>query len=397
MELPYFLTWAKQKDAHFFKMDRAHSSTFYTDDKDIIDLSSISYQAHFGFNPPPIIKAIKDQLDFLPITSPKANFKGKIEITNKLLNYMKLPNGKIFYTTGGAETIENALKMARQISGKKIVLSRAQSYHGATMGALLATGDWRNPPHLLPREEWSVRIPEPYEEKAIEKTRDIILKYGPENIAAFILETITGGNGVIIPTSEWWEGIQKLCDEFHIFLILDEVVCGFMRTGLPFGFHHYNLRPDFITCAKGISGGLIPFGALWTNPKIADYYKDTILSCGLTNYGHPLGIAALGAVLDWLEEETFIQEIKKRENQLSNFLNSIQSFSCVTKTRQMGLLAAIDLTTTISPQALLNHGLYIVTQTNRLILAPALTISEAELDLGCERLAHVLKSSGDKK
>ena len=132
---------------------------------------------------------------------------------------MNKNEGKIFYTTGGAETIENALKIARDITQKKVVLARRNSYHGATMGALTVTGDWRNPAHQLPNE-WVVRIPEPNEPNAILETKKIIEEIGGDNIAALIAETITGGNGVMIPTKEWWKEIEKMCRDNNILLIM---------------------------------------------------------------------------------------------------------------------------------------------------------------------------------
>ena len=274
---PFFFTWAKQTNPvkiefesngdHFFILKNGSS---------VFDLSSISFQASFGLSNETIKKAISKQLESFSVISPKAVFPLKTKASIKLLsllegNEVTTQKGKIFYTLSGAESVENALKMARQIKKKKIILSRQKSYHGASLGALSVTGDWRNGPHQTV-DEWTVRIPEPQEDPDLKKTEAIIQKVGPENIAAFCLETITGGNGVIIPPTSWWKGIQELCDQYKIFLILDEVICGFQRTGRYFGFHHYPfLKPQFICMAKGITGGYVPFGALWTNKEINDF------------------------------------------------------------------------------------------------------------------------------
>ncbi|MDO9181061.1 MAG: aminotransferase class III-fold pyridoxal phosphate-dependent enzyme, partial [Bacteriovorax sp.] len=304
MSLPYYISWSKQSDAATFEIESVDGATVTTTDGlRLIDMTSISYQAHFGHNHPTIIKHIKAQLDSIPMSSPKGIYPGKNQTTLDLLKYMKKENGKIFYTTSGAESVENALKIARDITKKKIVLARKNSYHGATLGALLATGDWRNPAHMTP-EGWVVRIPEPNEENALEKTRSIILETGPDKIAAIIIETITGGNGVYAGTIKWWRGLKNLCLEFDILLIMDEVVCGFGRTGKAFGYMHYDVEPDLICLAKGISGGMIPFGAVWTSPRIANHYENNLLCCGLTNYAHPLGMAAMKGVLEILHEKT---------------------------------------------------------------------------------------------
>ena len=169
MKLPYYISWSKQKDAASFEIASVDGATVTTTDGlRLIDMTSISYQAHFGHNPPVIIKHIKAQLDSIPMSSPKGIYPLKNETTNSLLRYMKKEDGKIFYTTSGAESVENALKIARDITKKKIVLSRTNSYHGATLGALSVTGDWRNPAHMTP-PGWVVRIPEPSDKKSLHK------------------------------------------------------------------------------------------------------------------------------------------------------------------------------------------------------------------------------------
>lgn len=394
MTLPYYISWSKQNDATTFPILKVDGVYIYTENnRPIIDMSSISYQAHFGHNPPVIIKKIKEQLDTIPMSSPKGDYPHKVETTEKLLSYMGKPDGKIFYTTGGAETIENALKIARDITGKKIVLARQNSYHGATLGALSVTGDWRNPAHQTPTD-WVVRIPEPNAKDALTDTRKIIISSGSEHIAAIILETITGGNGVIIPSEEWYDGIQKLCDEFKILLILDEVVCGFHRTGKPFAYQHYpRVRPDMICLAKGITGGMIPFGALWTSEKIAHHYDENILCCGLTNYAHPLGVAALAGVLEIVEDANFQMNLSIIESKFLAELEKLKSLTIVKNIRAKGLLSAVDLNKTVSWKHFFDNGIYLVAQTNRLILAPPLIINEKTIEEGMHKIFDVLKES----
>lgn len=393
MKLPYYISWSKQKDATRFEIKSVDGATITTTDGlRLIDMTSISYQAHFGHNHPTIIKHIKNQLDTIPMSSPKGIYPLKNETTTDLLQYMKKEDGKIFYTTGGAESVENALKIARDFTKKKIVLARLNSYHGATLGALTVTGDWRNPAHITPND-WVVRIPEPYEPDSLMKTREIIVKTGAHNIAAFILETITGGNGVYAGTNEWWRGIRKLCDEFNILLIMDEVVCGFERTGRPFGYLHYDVEPDLICLAKGITGGMIPFGAVWTGKKIADLYEDNILCCGLTNYAHPLGMAAMRGVLEIVHEKKFKENLLKVETIFKNELLKLKNLSVVKDFRVHGMLAAVDLSKTIDAKIFFKAGLYLISQTNRIILAPPLIISESLLTEGMNKIYQVLQEN----
>ncbi len=390
MNLPYYISWSKQKDATTFEIESANDSIITTTDgSKIIDMSSISYQAHFGHSPSKIIHKVKSQLDILPMTSPKGRFLLKDESTVRLMNYMQKPDGKIFYTTGGAETIENALKIARDFTKKKIILARKNSYHGATMGALTVTGDWRNPPHQLPND-WVIRIPEPTEENSFEKIEKIIADVGHNNIAAIILETITGGNGVIIPPKKWLKSISDLCKEKNILLIMDEVVCGFMRTGLPFGYMHFDVVPDLICLAKGITGGVIPFGALWTSKEIANYYEENVLCCGLTNYAHPLGIAAMSGVLDIVLEKEFQLKLSERINEFKNYILNLKTIKNVKDVRQIGMLAAVDLHNTIDSKVFFKEGIYLVAQTNRIIIAPPLIINQETLNLAMNKISNVL-------
>lgn len=388
---PYFFTWTKQKNAAFFSPVKAKGPSMYTDSRKIWDLSSVSFHASFGHSPEIIVKAIENQLKEMPIASAKASYPLKDQTTERLINYIAEDGGKIFYTVSGAESVENALKMVRYIKKKKIILARQVSYHGATLGALSVTGDWRNEQHLT-TSQWTVRIPEPGDDPTLAKTRAIILKTGPENIAAIILETITGANGVIIPPQSWYDGIQKICEEFDIFLILDEVICAFGRTGHSFGFKHYNLKPDIITMAKSISAGIVPFGAVWTSEKISKFYDDEILCAGLTNYATPLGLAALSGVLELVESTSFKKNLNILIQYFHQRLENLRKIDIVKDIRKIGMLANIDLTTTISWDTFIKENIYLISYEKRIVLAPCLNFDLEQFEKAMDQLEHVLKN-----
>ena len=349
----------------------------------IYDFASTSFQASFGHSQRTIQDRVHAQLDAMPIASPKAVFELKRTVTDRLLDRLAVAGGrsrgKIFYTVSGAESVENALKIARHQTGREIVLARRRSYHGATLGAMSVSGDWRSHSHVN-FSDGTVRIPEPNEDPDGAQTRQIVLEEGPSKIAAVIVESISGVNGVVVPPQTWWESVRGLCDEFGIRLIVDEVLAGFGRTGRDFGFHHFGVRPDIVAMSKAISGGYIPFGAVWVNDAIADYYDDEVLACGLTNYAHPLGLAALSGVLDWLESSERGEEKKRLEQTFTTCLEKWARHPQVSEVRSLGLLAGIDLHVPApSWQDMVDAGLSVVAKKQMLVLAPPFVSSPQRL------------------
>jgi taurine--2-oxoglutarate transaminase len=326
----------------------------------------------------------------MPIASPKSTFDLKTSVSHQLNQLINRGDGKIFYTVSGAESVENALKISRQITGREIVLARRKSYHGASLGALSVTGDWRNDPHTT-FDSGTVRIPEHDEDPELERTRQIIQTTGPDNVAAIILETISGTNGMAVPPKSWFEGIESLCQEFGIMLIIDEVLVGFRRCGVDFAFHDYGITPDMVCMSKAISGGYIPFGAVWTSPAIATHYESETLCCGLTNYGHPLGLAALQAVLDLLGDPEFDAGMKNLESIFESELRRMGQRNDVTEIRIKGLMAAIYFDHPAPNwQDGFDAGLHIFGKENYSILAPPYISSPDRLQQAIETFAGLL-------
>ena len=318
-------------------------------------------------------------------------------MSRRLLEYLDQDDGdantgKIFYSVSGSEAVENALKIARHFTGRDLVLARRKSYHGATLGAMSVSGDWRSQPHLN-FSEGTVWIPEPDDDPDASRTVEVIKQAGPQNIAAVIVETISGVNGVTIPSLEWWDGLTKLCKKFDILLICDEVLTGFGRTGPPFAFQHFDLRPDLVCMAKAITGGYVPFGALWVSETITGHYDDDVLACGLTNFGHPLGLAALDAVLDMLTDETFTANKQKLELAFAELIETYaNSHKSIVGFRRRGLLAAIDFN--IEPpswQCFVDGGLFVVLRDQMLILSPPFVSSPERLENAFASLHEVTK------
>ncbi len=377
---PYYKTWSIQSEAPYLPVAGAEGTQFIMENGEKVhDLISTSFQAGFGHSQAVILNRIRSQMEVQATAFPKADNISVKNVSKELLAYLKLDEGKIFYTVSGAEGIENALKMARQIRKAEIVLARENSYHGASLGALSVTGDWRNKAHKTVNY-WTIRIPEPTAENAIGHTRQLIEDVGSDNIAAFCLETISGANGVITGDPKWWTGIQELCDEFGILLILDEVTCGFRRTGSAFAFQKFPIHPHFVVLGKAISGGYIPFGAVWTHKKISGFYEKQMFACGLTNYAHPLGLAALEGVLDLLNAKGFIKTVEELEETFAKELKELEKLKSVKAIRVHGLLSAIDFhSTTLDWQKLFKAGIHVMASTNRIILAPPLAMSKEHL------------------
>ncbi len=376
----FYYSWTRQSDHADFSVNKAVHDEFVLDDgRRIYDFISTSFQANFGHSHRPIIHRIAQQLEMMPIASPKSTFDLKRRVSQRLIQLIGLGPGKIFYTISGSESVENALKIARQITCRPKVLARQKSYHGASLGALSVTGDWRNDPHLT-FDQGTVRIPEHDQDPELVQTRKIVQTAGPETIAAVILETISGTNGMSLPDQAWFAGIESLCREHGILLIIDEVLVGFGRCGADFAFQDYGLRPDMVCMSKAISGGYIPLGAVWTSPQISAYYDNEVLACGLTNYGHPLGLAVLDAVLDTLEDVEFRRHKLELESLFADAINSLGNQAGVREVRCRGLMAAIYFDHPApSWQTSFDAGLHLYSSANLNILAPPYVSTSARL------------------
>jgi len=392
MSRSYFISWSAQDTAPTFQYKRAQGAWIFLESGEkILDGISTSFQANLGHSNARLKEALHQQIDDFLILSPKAECELKEKVSRQLLDYLGL-EGKIFYTVSGAEAVENALKMARQVKAANKVIARQECYHGASLGALSVTGDWRTKDHLS-LSSYTLRMKDHGEDPELKSLRELLESEGHGDVAAIILETISGTNGVSIPSADWFEALQGICEEFSLFLILDEVLCGFERTGKPFAFQHYGLKPDFVTMSKGISAGYVPFGAVYVSEKISKFYDSNVLSCGLTNYAHPLGLKALEAVLQIQQTENFKRHFCELEEAFQRGIADLEKKFSVSESRQLGLLCAIEFRdfSDFNFQDFMNEGVYLYCKGNRIILAPPYVSSVPDMEFLFEAIEKTLQ------
>lgn len=391
----YFHTWTNQNNPKTIDLKKTFEWGYITKDNEkIYDLSSGSYHQSFGLQNDRLKDAIKAQLEDIAAVIPKAEFDLKDKVSKAFIERIGL-KGRIFYTLSGAESNENAMKIVRQATKREVILSCENSYHGATIGPLALSGDWRRD-GLGTQVSGHAFIPNFYNDPDLLKTQEIINDLGPNNIAAICLETITGGNGVYIPTDEYFLKLDKICKKHGIKIILDEVVCGFSRTGKDFGFQNYKIKPDLISFAKAISGGYFPFGATFVSEEIASYFDTEILSCGLTNAAHPIGLKVLEEVLNLTKEEEFKSLLLENIKTLTDFKEQLLKISNVKEIRNIGMLMAIELNEAKDMrdywEKCLDKGLFLNTTRNMLILCPYLNFPNNELVTCLNILKEIIKN-----
>ncbi len=401
-DYPFFFTWTAQHQAKPFELTGGEGAHFTTADGGRwLDLGALSYQVNAGHGHRRIIDAIKRQADSLCLASPTAVFPAKVELAEKLLALAGPGYSKVFFTLGGAEANENAIKMARLVTGRHKLMSRYRSYHGASMGALTLTGDWRRPP-LEPGIPGVVHVADCYcdrcpfghtlasckRECATNVDQTMRLEGG--GFAAAIFEPVPGANGVLVPPDDYWPLLRRACDADGALLIADEVLCGFGRLGKTFGHHHWDVTPDIITCAKGLASGYQPIGAVIVHERVAKHFDDRVLACGLTYYAHPTGCAAALETLKVYEDEGMYANAARLGPVLLAELRAVAARLGVKSfVRGLGLLAALEVECTPAQWAAFGPALaarklslHLEGKKTTAIIAPPLCIAEADLVAG---------------
>src|SRR2546423_441377 len=284
-----------------------------------LDFASQLVNVNLGHQHPKVVAAIREQADKLTTIGPQMAHEARSELARLIAEVTPGDLTMSFFTNGGAEANENAIKLARWYTGRHKIVARYRSYHGATAGAITATGDPRRWP-AEPGVPGFVRMLDPYTYRCPAGHPDPcpvctgaphleeILQYeGPQNVAAVMMETIVGTNGVIVPPDGYLRAIREVCDRHGILLILDEVMAGFGRSGKWFACEHWDVVPDILTVAKGINSGYVPLGAMVINQKLADWAQDRFFAGGLTYSGHVLACASAVASIEAFPGEAIVE------------------------------------------------------------------------------------------
>jgi taurine--2-oxoglutarate transaminase len=405
-----FFSWSIQGAVDPIVIDHAEGVWLYTPEGDrILDFNSQLMSVNIGHGDRRVIDAITEQALKLQYVQPAFATEIRGRLGQKLAEIMPGDLDKVFFTLGGAEAIENAIKLARHFTGRYKVLARYRAYHGATMGAMTLTGDprrWANEPGLVgvvrypDTHRWGEKEPRPVEE-SLQGLEDVIRYEGPHTIAAVFLETIVGTNGILIPPDGYLEGVREICDRHGILMVCDEVMAGFGRTGRWFAVDHAGVVPDLMTMAKGLTSSYLPLGAVAMRHHIAQAFEDKMFYGGLTYSSHPVSLAAALATIRVYEEDGLIENAAKMGDVMRGHHERLAAkHPSVGATRNRGLFGIIDLVRTRDPwtpltpfngtsdemkaigKYLRGHGVYAMLANNSIHTNPPLCITEDELAHG---------------
>src|SRR6187200_2274022 len=327
-----FFSWSVQGTVDPIAIDRAEGVYLYTPEgKRILDFNSQLMSVNIGHGDKRVVDAITEQATRLQYVQPAFATAIRARLGQKLAEILPGDMDKVFFTLGGAEAIENAIKLARHHTGRYKLLARYRSYHGATFGAMTLTGDyrrWANEPGLVgvvrypDTHRWGEAEPRSADE-ALNGLEDVIRYEGAHTIAAVFLETIVGTNGILIPPDGYLKGVRELCDRYDILMVADEVMAGFGRTGRWFAVDHWDVVPDLMTMAKGLTSSYVQLGAVGMRRKFADHFKEKPFVGGLTYNSHPLACAAALATIGVMEEDKLVERAKMTGQLMADLLTDL--------------------------------------------------------------------------
>ena len=399
--------WSAQSKVDPIPVARAKGIYFYTPEgKRFIDFNSQLMSVNIGHGDQRVIQAISEQSATLVYANPFMATEVRARLGAKLAEITPGDIDTFFFTNGGADANENAIKIARFFTGRQKIIARYRSYHGATAGAISLTGDprrWAAEPgipgvvHVLDPYHGIERGWEPTE-SSLAMIEETIQLEGAQTIAAFILEPVTGTNGVLVPPDGYLEGLRKICDKYGILMIADEVMSGFGRTGAWFAVDHWKVVPDLLCMAKGLTSSYLPLGAVGMRHHIAQYFQDKVFYGGLTYNSHPMGCAAALATIRVYEEDGLIDNAKKMGVVLKELGVELQAkHPSVGAVRSIGLFGIVELIRnrkTRQPMAPFNgtseemaalgrffreNGLYTFVRWNTFFTNPPLCINEQQM------------------
>jgi taurine--2-oxoglutarate transaminase len=413
-----FFSWSIQGALDPIAIDHAEGVYLYTPEgRRILDFNSQLMSVNIGHGDRRVIDAITEQATKLQYVQPAFVTEIRARLGAKLAEILPGDLDKVFFTLGGAEAIENAIKLARHYSGRTKILARYRSYHGATMGAMTLTGDprrWANEPGLVgvvrypDTHRWGEAEPRPVAE-SLQGLEDVIRYEGPHTIAAVFLETIVGTNGILIPPDGYLQGVREICDRHGVLMVADEVMAGFGRTGRWFAVDNWDVVPDLMTVAKGLTSSYLPLGAVAMRHHIAEAFETKMFYGGLTYSSHPVSLAASLATIRVYEEDRLIENaarlgpvMRAQHERLAARHPSVGAH------RNLGLFGILDLVrshhpwTPLTPfngtsdemkaigKSLRDGGLYTMIMNNSIHTNPPLCITEAQLAEGFEIVDRAL-------
>jgi taurine--2-oxoglutarate transaminase len=412
-----FFEWSAQAKVDPLPMARSKGVYFWTPEgRRYLDFNSQLMCVNAGHGDDRIIRAIQEQAATMAYANPFMATEVRGRLGAKLAAIAPGDIDVFFFTNGGADANENAIKIARAFTGRHKILARYRSYHGGTQGAMALTGDprrWSTEPGM----PGVVRVLDPYHgiergwesaEASLATLEEIIQLEGPSNIAAFVLETVTGTNGILIPPEGYLQGVRDLCSTHGILMVCDEVMAGFGRTGEWFAVNHWNVVPDLLTMAKGLTSAYVPMGAVGMRRHIADYFRDNVFQGGLTYNSHPLACAAALATLQVYEEDDLIGNARRLGPVMQALLEDLaRRHATVGAHRSIGLFGIVELVRPgtkepLAPfgqtsdamrrlgQHLREEGLYTFVRWHTFFTNPPLSITEAELREGFAMIDRAL-------
>ncbi len=406
------LSWAVQNKTEPISFEAGKGIYLYdADGNKWWDICSSSVYANIGHQHPRLIEAIKNQADKIVFAGPKAANSTKAQCAKKIIDLLPGKFGKVFFTNGGADANENAIKFARKYTGRHKIFSRYSSYHGATSGAMSLTGDprrWDTDPNL----PGIMHFPTPYcyqcpyglkQESCnlacLDYLERILIFENPYSIAAIVIETFTGTNGIIPSPEGYLKKLREICDKYGILLIFDEVMAGWGRTGYYFSFEHEGVLPDIITTSKGMTSGYIPMGCVILSREIAEFFEDKMIQQGLTTYGHTLAAAVTSTCIDIYKDEGLLENSRDMgAYAMEEFLKLKDKYACVGDVRGRGLFMGIELVkdklsreplcpfnggpspVDIIAQHFIDNHFFMMIHWNVILFCPPLIINQKEID-----------------
>lgn len=385
-----------------------------------LDFNSQLMSVNIGHGHPKVIQAIKDQLDQLIFVYPGMATEVRARLSQRLAELVPGDINTFFYTLGGAEANENAIKAARLFTGRHKIMVRYRSYHGATHGAMTLTGDprrWPNEPgmagvvRVMDPVPWDYSFGGSDEEivaKNLQYLEEVIQFEGPHTIAGMFIETVTGTNGILIPPKGYLKGLKALLSKYGILLICDEVMCGWGRTGKLMAFEHGDIVPDLVTMAKGVTSSYLPLGVVGFSDRIANHFRDNVFYGGLTYSGHPVCLASALAAINVMVDEGMVENAARMESVMHGHMARLKAKHKSVRThRNIGLFGLIELQKNSRGERLVpyagshpamaqvakffkDNGLFTMIQWGTIMTNPPLCIDEATMAEGFEIIDRAL-------